>query len=153
MVGRLLALALPAAGCLDRRLQLCIQIINADRDSGLPQPFEAVVGALLGQKDVDDEVDIVHQDPFALAAALDRVRKGREVALEADLDLVGDSDVLPVVGAVADEKVVGQAALSGVEGKNLDILRLLILAGRGSSEQQFVALDRRHRLLCTPYPS
>ena len=43
---------------------------------------------------MDDEVDVVHEDPLGLAAAFDRVGIGAEVAFEADLDFVGDGDVL-----------------------------------------------------------
>jgi hypothetical protein len=60
---------------------------------------------------VDDEVDIIHQDPVALAAAFDRIGIGAEFALQANFDLITDRDVLAIVGAVSDEEVVGQTAL------------------------------------------
>jgi hypothetical protein len=42
-----------------------------------------------------------------MATTFDRVGVSAEVALEAQLDLVGDGDVLALVGAVADEEVIG----------------------------------------------
>ena len=89
------------------------------------------MGALFGGEDVDDEVDVVHQDPLALAPAFDGVGVGAEVALETDFDLVGDGDVLAVVGAIADEEVVGEAGFTGVERKDADVFRLLVFAGGG----------------------
>ena len=85
---------------------------------------------------MDDEVDVVHEDPVGLAAAFDGVGQGGEVALEAELDLVGDGDVLALVGAVADEEVVGEAAFGGVEGQDADVFGLLVFAGSGGGEQE-----------------
>ncbi len=62
-----------------------------------------------------------------------------KVALEADLDLVGDGDVLALVGAVADEEVVGEAALGGVECEDADVFGFLVFAGGCRGEQELVA--------------
>jgi hypothetical protein len=114
-----------------------VEVGDADGGGGLAQALEAVEGALLGGEDVDDEVDVVHQDPLALAAAFDGVGVDAEVALEADLDLVGDGDVLALVGAVADEEVVGEAALGGVEGEDADVFGLLVFAGCAAASRSW----------------
>ena len=63
---------------------------------------------------MDDKVDVVHKDPLGGTAAFDGVGVDAEFALEADFDLIGDGDVLAVVGAVADKEVVGESAFGGV---------------------------------------
>ncbi len=84
---------------------------------------------------MDDKVHIIHQDPLGLAAALDGVGVDAEFALEADLDLIGDSDVLAFVGAVADEEVVGETALGGVEGEDADVFSFFVFGGGCGGEQ------------------
>ncbi len=88
---------------------------------------------------MDDEVDVVHENPLALAAALDGGGIGAEVALEADLDFVGDGGVLAVGGAVADEEVVGEAGLAGIEREDADVLGFFVFGGGGCGEQQLVS--------------
>ena len=85
---------------------------------------------------MDYEVHVVHQDPFGLTAAFDGVGIGGEVALEAQLDLVGDGEVLALVGAVGDEEVVGETAFSGVEGEDADVFGLLVFGGCCGGEQK-----------------
>ena len=129
------------AGGGDGGFEFGVEVGDADGGGGFAQALEAVEGALLRGEDVDDEVDVVHQDPLALAAAFDGVGIDSEVALEADFDLVGDGAVLALVGAVADEEVVGEAALGGVEGHDANIFSFLVFAGGGGGEQELVALD------------
>ena len=57
---------------------------------GFAQPLNVVEGALFGEEDVDDEVDVVEQDPLAETLAFDGVGIGAEVALQAHLNLIGD---------------------------------------------------------------
>ena len=90
---------------------------------------------------MDDEVDVVHEDPLGLAAAFDRVGVDAEVALEADFDLVRDGDVLALVGAVADEEVVGEAAFGWVEGEDANVFGFFVFAGSGGGEDELVAFD------------
>ena len=127
------------AGGGDGGLEFGVEVGDGDGGGGFAQALEAVEGALLGGEDVDDEVDVVHQDPLGLAAAFDGVGVGAELAFEAELDLVGDGDVLAVVGAVADEEVVGEAALGGVEGEDADVFGLFVFAGCGCGEQELIA--------------
>ena len=65
-----------------------------------PQLLEAVERARLGREHVHDAVDVVEQDPVALAPALAALRQQALVVLELELDLLGDrlhvARVLPV---------------------------------------------------------
>ena len=64
----------------------------------LPQPLQGVEDALLAVLDVDDDVDVVEQDPAGLAVALAAHRLGAELLLQPLLDLVDDRLDLAVVG-------------------------------------------------------
>src|ERR1700733_5554191 len=97
---------------------------------GLAQALDIVEGTLFRQEDVDDKVDIVEQNPFALALALDGVGISAEFALHAQLDFISDGLRLPLVGPAGDEKEVGEAGIDCVELEDADVLRLLFLAGR-----------------------
>jgi hypothetical protein len=96
---------------------------------------------------VDDEVDVVHEDPLALAAAFDGVGVGVELSLEADFDLIGDGDVLALVGSVADEEVVGEAALGGVEREDADVFGFFVFTGGRCGEEELIAFGRWHGVL------
>ena len=98
---------------------------------------------------MDDEVDVVHEDPFALAAAFDGVGVDAEFAFEAEFDLVGDGYVLSVVGSVADEEVVGESALGGVESEDANVFGFFVFAGCCRGEKQLVAFNRGHGAPCT----
>src|ERR1700679_1662019 len=89
---------------------------------------------------MNDEIDIIHQDPLTLATAFDRVGIGAKVALETNLDFIGDRYILTVTETGADEKVVGQAALGWVERENANILRLLFLASSCRDSQKLLNL-------------
>jgi hypothetical protein len=84
---------------------------------------------------MDDEVHIVHQDPLALAASFDRVRINAKLALEPNLDFVSNSNVLTIIGAIADEEVIGETALGWVEGEDADVFSFLVFGGGGGGEQ------------------
>jgi len=47
-----------------------------------------------------DEVDVVHQDPLALTPSLDGVGIHAELALQPQLDLVGNRDVLAFIRSI-----------------------------------------------------
>ena len=69
---------------------------------------------LLGE-DVHDEIDIIQQHPLRPVVAFHIVRVVA-VALEAQLDVVGDRLDLPRVGAGADQEIIGETGdLSQVE--------------------------------------
>ena len=150
----LLGLSLPGlcGGCFlgfgagggDAGFQFGVEVGDAEGGGGFAQALEAVEGALFGGEDVDDEVDVVHEDPLALAAAFDGVGIGVEVALEAELDLVGDGYVLAVVGSVADEEVIGEPALGWIEGEDADVFCFFVFSGGVGGEQKLVAFNRGH---------
>ena len=73
---------------------------------------------------MDDEVDVVHQDPVTLAASLHGVRIGAEVALQADLNLIGDGYILAIAKTGADKKVIREAALGFLSAPVLAIARM-----------------------------
>ena len=99
---------------------------------GFAQALDVVEGALFGEEDVDDEVDVVEEDPFAEALAFDGVGVGVEVAFETELDLVGDGLRLALVGAAGDEEEVGEAGVGdGVEFEDAGVLAFVVVAGVG----------------------
>ncbi len=127
------------AGGGDGGFEFGVEVGDGDGSGGFAQALEAVESALLGREDVDDEVDVIHENPLGLAATLYGVGEGAEVALEADLDFVGDGDVLTLVGSVADEEVVGEAALCGIKCEDADVFSFFVFAGCCRGEQELVA--------------
>src|SRR5215218_10487091 len=71
-----------------------------------PQPLEVVVGPLLLQEHVDDEVHEVEEDPARLALAFTAQGAGPLLTAGA-FDLFGDGADLAVAVAGADDEVVG----------------------------------------------
>ncbi len=138
---------------MDGRLNFGVQFRDAKRCSRFAQTLEAVEGALLGQKNVDDEVHVIHQDPLTLAATFDRVGIGVEVVLEAKFDLIGDGDRLPIVRAGADQKIIGEAAFRGVKCEDADIFRLFVFTGCRRCRQHLVHFDGCHQFPLPPYRS
>ena len=107
------------------------------RDHGAvpPEPLEGVVDALLDVLDVDDDVDVVEQDPATLALALAAGRAYVELDAQALLDGVDDRADLPVVGRRAEEEGVGDDQLLGhVEGD--DVLGELVGCRFGGGHHQ-----------------
>src|SRR3954452_6708212 len=74
-----------------------------------PELLEAVEVARLRGEDVDDDVEVVHEDPARLGDALDAARKQAVVFLQALVDAVVDRLRLAVRVAGADDEVVGVA--------------------------------------------
>ena len=64
----------------------------------LPEPLQGVEDPLLAVLDVDDDVDVVEQDPAGVAVALAAHRLGAELLVQPLLDLVDDRLDLAVVG-------------------------------------------------------
>ncbi len=127
-----------------RVFDLGVQVFHAERCRGLTQPLQPVERALLRREHVDDEVHVVHQHPLALAAALHRIRIHTKLTLQLQLDLIGDRDVLPVVGSVADEKVIRKAALRRIERQDANVFGLLVLTRRDRGRQHLVYFVRCH---------
>src|SRR5215212_6506977 len=72
-----------------------------------PELLEAIELARLGREDVDDHVEVVHQDPARLAEALDAAREQPMLLLEPVVDAVVDRLCLAVGVAGADDEEVG----------------------------------------------
>ncbi len=104
-----------------------------DRRHVVPEILEPVVRARLGREDVEDDVEVVGDDPVALALALDGVGEDALVAvLEAVAHLVDDRLRLARVLARADDEEVGvRAHRPHVEDD--DVLRQLLLGEAGDS--------------------
>src|SRR3954454_252160 len=96
-----------------------------------PQLLEPVELAHLGDEDVDDDVEVVHEDPARLAGALDAARELAVVLLEALADRVVDRLGLTVGVARADDEEVRVARHAAqVEHGEVDGL-LVGRVGRG----------------------
>jgi hypothetical protein len=93
---------------------------------------------------VDDEINVIHEDPLGAAPAFDVVGADVEVLGQALLDGVGDGQDLPLRRTVADHEEVGEIAeVSEVEDD--DILGLLVPGGldaRGEFGSQRAASSR-----------
>jgi hypothetical protein len=81
-------------------------VAAGDHRGVAPQAFQVVVGPLLLEEDVDDEVDEVQEDPARLAFSLSAQGPGSLGAAGA-LDRFGDGADLAVAVARADDEVVG----------------------------------------------
>jgi hypothetical protein len=92
-------------------------LVAAGDDGGVaPEAFEVVVGPLLLEEDVDNEVDEVQEDPARVAFSLAAQGTGSFGAAGA-LDLFGDAADLALAVARADDEVVGDdERLGDVEG-------------------------------------
>ena len=104
-----------------------------DRGHVVPELLEPVVVAGLGREDMQDDVEVVGDDPVALALAVDRVGEDPFIAvLEAVADLVHDRPRLTRVLAGADDEVVGvRAHRPHVEDD--DLVGQLLLGEAGDS--------------------
>ena len=74
-----------------------------------PELLEAVELARLGREDVDDHVEVVHEDPTGLGHALDAPGKEAVLLLHVLVDAVVDGLDLAVGAAGGDHEVVGVA--------------------------------------------
>ena len=72
-----------------------------------PQPLERVELSCVRREDVDDEVEVIEQDPLRALVALD-VSRSHLDGLETFLDGIGNGMYLSRVGARADQEVVGE---------------------------------------------
>ena len=95
---------------------------------GFPEAFKFVIAAGFFRENVDDEVDVVEQDPLGLTITL-YMRGVKAVALQAELDLIGDGLNLARIGAAADYEIVGEGARTFFELEDCDFFGLFFLAG------------------------
>jgi hypothetical protein len=73
-----------------------------------PQPLQVVVAAGSIEEYVDDEVAVVHQDPFGVVVSL---HIDRQIAplLESEVNLIGDGLILADVRSSTDDEMIGEA--------------------------------------------
>ena len=116
--------------------QLLIELGGAHGAGGLAQALDVIEGAPLGQKDVRDEIHVVEEDPFTLAAAFDGIGQDAEFPLEAEFDLVGDGDGLAVIGCRGNKEKVGKAGVDRIEFEDAGVFALFVLTGRGRGLNQ-----------------
>src|SRR5438874_2126628 len=79
-----------------------------DALGGSPESLESVEQTRLSRENVDDEIEVVEQDPFGSIVAFD-VRRLGPVFRKRFHDAVGDGANLPGVRARADDEVIGKA--------------------------------------------
>ena len=58
---------------------------------------------------MDDEVHVIHQNPFPLPAALHRIRVGVKLPFHLHLNFVGDRYHLARIRSAGDEEKIGEA--------------------------------------------
>src|SRR5439155_20332610 len=92
--------------CLSRRRAPRLPPVRRDL---APELLEAVVRAGVGREDVNDHVEVVHEDPAGLAEALDAAGQQAVAVLQALVDAVVDGLRLALGAARADDEVVGVA--------------------------------------------
>src|SRR6266508_2092558 len=114
-----------------------------DRGHVAPQILEAVIVPRLLREDVEDDVEVVGEDPGRLALAVDVARDDAALLLQLLPHLVVDRLRLARVAARADDEIVGvRAHRTHVEDDNVP--RELSLREIGDAPS---FLERRQRLL------
>jgi hypothetical protein len=78
---------------------------------------------------VDDEIDVIHQNPHSARAAFDILGSGSNLFPQPTFDFIGNGEDLSVGVAVADHEVIGDVADS-TEVENDDLLGFLVPGGQ-----------------------
>ena len=112
-------------GTTGRGLQVC----RLEAAGGLPEALEIVVPAGVLGEDVNNEVDVIEQNPLGLVVALGVRGVEAEAALKTELDFVGNGLDLARVGAAAENEIVGEGAGVFVEFEDGDVFGFLVLGG------------------------
>src|SRR3954466_7703895 len=100
-----------------------------------PELLEAVVLARLRREDVDDYVEVVHEDPARLAQAFDAPREQAVLLLHVLVNAVVDRLGLAVGAAGGDHEIVGVAEdAAQVELEDVDRLDIARVAGDEGGE-------------------
>jgi hypothetical protein len=101
-----------------------------------PELLEPVVLPRLRREDVEDDIEVVGQDPIALRGALDGSRPELVVGLEALANLVHDRLRLARVPAATEHEEVGVGA-DRPKVEDDDVLRQLLLGEAGDQASLF----------------
>jgi len=105
---------------------------HLDRRNIAPELLEAVVGSRVRREDVQDDVEVVAEDPARLLRPVRVPRQETVVGFEALAHLVVDRLRLPRVLARADDEVVGVEA-NRPHVENHDVFRQLALGEVGDA--------------------
>lgn len=70
--------------------------------------FQIVIGTLFFGEDVDDVIAVIHQHPFTLAVAFDVAWAVANRLLEMIFYFITNRHILACVGAVGDNKIIGE---------------------------------------------
>jgi hypothetical protein len=113
------------------------RVTGASRGDGLgrdidipgvpPESFEVVVTSGPVEKNMNNEVAVVHQDPLGVLVSLDTDRQVAAL-LEPEMDLIGNGLVLPGVGAGTNYEMIGEAG-DFTQVENDDVLCFFGLSG------------------------
>ena len=93
--------SVPESGTLAR------QFGNVAALACAPQPFEIVKLSRLARENVDDEIDVVQQDPFAFLLSFD-MEGTDSLFAESFVNAFSDRLIVTAGGAGADDEVVGK---------------------------------------------
>src|SRR6267143_646798 len=113
---------------LDRALGRRLQFGRLQALGRLPQALEFVIPPGLLGEDMNDEIDVVEQDPLGLAIAFD-VSGVESGLLQAEFDFFSDGLDLARIGAAAYDEVVGKGSRTLVQFEDGDFFGLLVLTG------------------------
>src|SRR4051794_2324457 len=73
--------------------------VELDRGHVVPQLLELVVPTRIGREDVEDDVEVIGEDPGSLLCSVGGARDQIDLVLHAPVHLVPDRDRLPRVAA------------------------------------------------------
>jgi len=123
--------------------------VQVDRRHVAPQLFEPVVLARIGREDVQDDIEVVRDDPGSLARPVDALREQPLVLLQPGVHLVPDRRALPRIAPGCNHEVVREGAL-GPHVEDHDVLRQLLEGESGDAAGLFEGVQS---LLCPWFAS
>src|SRR5712691_10776439 len=83
---------------------------DLDRGHVVPELLELVVPTRVRREDVQDDVEVVGEDPGPLLHPVYRAREEIQLVLQASVHLVPDGNRLARIPARGDDEVVGEVA-------------------------------------------
>jgi hypothetical protein len=123
--------------------------VQLDRGHVAPEILEPVVRPRLRREDVQDDIEVVDEDPVALRLALHRARRQPVFGLQAFADLVVDRLRLPRVAPRAEDEEVGVDA-DGPQIEDDDVVRQLLLSEAGDAAGLFERVQGWRRSFRVP---
>ena len=130
--------------------ELRLYVGGGEIAGGFAEALDVVKSALFGEKDVDDDVYVVEENPLGLAAAFDGGGVEAEIPLQAQFDFVGYRYDLTVVGGGGDEKEVGETGVCGIEFEDAGVFAFFIVAGGDGGQELTAGFRSCHRVSSSP---